>query len=102
MQFRDHPLLKHHGAHSWPPVWTSAKKDSKPVYGEVGILRSVHLSKDTQSNKCFLIIELEPEYFVGTLIVDDESFFRQVIELLQKHINRSIQEIGDLDISHTL
>jgi hypothetical protein len=99
---RDHPLMRHHSAHNWPPVWTQASKNSQTVRGEVGVLRSIHLNLGLELHKIFLIIEHDGEYFIGTLMIDDAAFRRQVRELLQRHIGRSIKEIGDLDMSHTL
>jgi hypothetical protein len=94
--------MKHRGVRNWPPVWTKANKDNKAVQGEVGILRSVHFSDYDESHSFLLIIEHESAYYVGTLIFDDMTFRRQMIDLLQRHIGRSIKEIGALDLSYTL
>jgi hypothetical protein len=94
--------MKHRGVRNWPPVWTKASLDNKAVQGEVGILRSVHFSNYDESHSFLLIIEHESAYYVGTVLFDDITFHRQMIDLLQRHIGRSIKEIGDLDLSYTL
>ena len=101
MHLRDHPLMRHRGVRNWPPVWTKARReDRKTVRGEVGILR--YVQSMTPSDKCYLVIEHEMQYLVGTLIFDDVTFCRQIGNLLREHVGRSITEIGDLDTSSTL
>jgi hypothetical protein len=69
----------------------------KAVNGEVGVLIYVHAAAD--SRKCCLVIEDENENYTGTLIFDDTRVCRQVANLLQHHLGRSIKEIGDLEVS---
>jgi hypothetical protein len=47
-------------------------------------LRSTHLNLGLELDKIFLIIEHDGEYFIGTLMIDDAAFRRQVRELLQR------------------
>jgi hypothetical protein len=46
-------------------------------------------------------MEHENESYTGTLFFDDADSCRQVANLLQRHIGRSIDEIGNLDVSFT-
>jgi hypothetical protein len=102
MRLRDHPLMSHRRGSNWPPVWTKVTENgTKTVRGEVGVLKFVHANAQL-SNKCFLVIEHEREKFVGCLIFDDLQFCAQISMLLRSQSGRSIQEIGDLDISHML
>jgi len=102
MQLREHPLMRHRGSPSWPPVWTQVtEKGTKTVKGEVGVLRYVH-GRPAISNKCFLVIEQQQERYVGCLIFDDLAFCAQITEVLKGHYGRAIKDIGDLDVSQTL
>lgn len=94
--------MRHHGAHNWPPVWRqSTAKDAKFIMGEIGNLAYVHC-RDGPSTKCFLVIEHEGESYVGALLFDDAPFCHHITNLLRQHIGHSIEEIGDLDLSHML
>ena len=103
MLLRDHPLMSCRGVPSWPPtwVWLDGPKEEHPK-GELGILRAVLLSKVSQANRCFPLICYHDSSYLGCLLFDDEAFCRQVIELLKAHCNRSIAEIGSLDVTYTL
>jgi hypothetical protein len=101
MELRDHPLMSFHGPSNWPPVWTQGRQGGKVVRDEVGILRYIH-AYDKVPNKCFLVIEYKEEHYVGTLLFDDVTFGHQITTLLRQHIGRSIEEIGDLDLSYLL
>jgi hypothetical protein len=74
---------------------------TKTVTGEVGILRHV-MTHSRLPNQCYLIIEYEGERYTGCLIMDDIAFLEQLCHLLEFYLGRPIQEIGDLDVSHTL
>ncbi len=39
---------------------------------------------------------------MGCLLFDDHNFCRVVVRLLERCCNRSIAEIGSIDVSHTL
>jgi hypothetical protein len=49
-----------------------------------------------------LTIEHEGFPFMGCLLVSDESFCRQLAQLLQSYRGRSIREVGGMDIGFTL
>ena len=94
--------MSYHGIPNWPPIWTQGtEKSKKTVRGEVGILRYVH-DVNPASNKIYVVIEYEKEHYVGTLIFDDVKFRHQMTGLLQQHVNRPVEEIGDIDLSYTL
>ena len=102
MQLRDHPLMSYRGMSNWPPVWTRTRNnDVKTVRGEIGVLTYVY-SNPQLSSRCFLVIDYEGETYVGALIFESHAFCQQVTDLLWSHMNRSIKEIGDLDLSYTL
>ena len=101
MQLRDHPLMSYHGTRNWPPVWVWIDgREEKCAKGEVGILRSVFLSKLQRADRCFLMIFYEGSSYLGCLLFDDGMFCRQITKLLQGCCNRSIAEIGRLNLSH--
>jgi hypothetical protein len=99
MLVRDHPLNK--GIPSWPPTWTwmDGQEDKRPL-GEIGTLKSVILTKLKPANCCYLYIEHEGSSYAGCF--DDRAFCSQIVELLRSYYNRSIAEIGSLDLSYTL
>jgi hypothetical protein len=103
MKLRTHPLMSYRGVPNWPPtwVWIDGPEESRPK-GEIGILRSVLLSKLQPANRCFLLIFHEDSSYLGCLLFDNEIFCRQITKLLQSYCNHSIAEIGSLNISHTL
>jgi hypothetical protein len=103
MLLRDHPLMSYHGVPSWPPVWTwTDGREKKRQQGEIGILKAVTISNVQPADRCFLYIEHEGSSYIGCLLFDDTSFCGQVAKLLKGYYNRSIAEIGSLDLSSTL
>ena len=103
MLLRDHPLLNHRGIASWPPAWTWTNGlEIRPAKGEIGILREVSLSKVLPADRCFLFIDYEGSSYMGCLLIDDTVFCGKIAKLLHEHCNRSIAEIGNLDLSYTL
>jgi hypothetical protein len=73
MHFRDHPLLKHGKINTWPPAWVNTRNDGKKVLrGEVGVLRDV-IANTFTGKRCFLVIEVEDESYVGALLIDDPA-----------------------------
>jgi hypothetical protein len=98
---REHPLMRRGPISNWPPAWTYPTEEStKTLHGEIGVLRYVH-STSQRSKKCILVIEHNKEHYVGTLSFDDSAFCSQIYALLQHHLDQSIKEIGDLDVSFT-
>ncbi len=68
----------------------------KAVNGEVGVLIYVHAAAD--SRKCYLVIEDKNENYTGTLLFHNARLCRQFADLLQHHLDRSMKEIGDLEV----
>jgi hypothetical protein len=103
MLLRDDPLLSYKRNRSWPPTWTrvDGQENTRPR-GEVGILKEVLLSNISPCDRCFLYIEYKGSTYIGCLLIEDEAFCSQIAELLKRHYNRPMAEIGSLDLSHTL
>ena len=103
LNLRDHPLMSYHGLTNWPPKWTwTGGQSNRHPRGEVGVLRSVVLSQTQPPARCFLYMEHDGSSYMGCLLFDDPNFCRQVATLLEGYGNRSIAEIGAIDLSHTL
>ena len=103
VQLRDHPQMNFAGYANWPPIWVSAagSKTYKKTSGEVGILVAVILN-EAAPDSLFLRMENRTGRYMGCLAFNDHVFCRQLSIFLQDHIGKSIKEIGDLDLSHTL
>ena len=100
---REHPLMSYRGVRSWPPIWTWVAGPSKKyAHGEVGVLKSVTLSKTLPANRCFMYVDYDGSSYIGCLLVDDETFCRQMINVFHAHCNHPIIEIGSLDLSYLL
>lgn len=54
------------------------------------------------SGRCFLVIDYEGEAYVGALIFESHAFCDEITHLLWAQLNRSIIEIGNLNLSYTL
>jgi hypothetical protein len=93
--------MNYHGIRNWPPSWVSTRSlPPEKLNGEIGTLKAVKLY-DLTPNRCFLIIEFQTRRYMGSLLFQDAVFCRQLHDLLQQHLGRSIKEIGDLDLSFT-
>jgi hypothetical protein len=102
MLFRDHPLMVYKGNRSWPPAWLwTAGYDTTHPTGEVGILKAVLRSHIEPHDRCFLVMEHCGAEYVGALLLSDPSFCQEIFEVLSGHVGKTIQEIGDIDLSHT-
>ena len=104
MVLRDHPLLNYHGIPSWPPVWTFVRGPEKkhPRREEIGILKEVTISNIQPADRCFLHIDHEGSIYIGCLLIEDQAFCHQIVELLHGNCDCPIADIGSLDISHLL
>src|SRR5262249_33543404 len=103
MLLRDHPLFRYHGMRSWPPVWLwmSGGYDRNPP-GEVGMRRWVEKSNVLPANRCFLHIAYEDSSYIGCLLCADYAFCTQIVRIMETNLNKTIAEIGSLDISRLL
>jgi len=102
MLLRDHPLMTYRRCPNWPPAWLCTGEYDHHPKGEVGTLKAVFRSDMQPPNRCFLLISHQGSEYLGCLLFDDEPFCRQVMELLKAHCNRSIAEIGSVEVSYTL
>ena len=102
MLLRDHPLMCYQGIPNWPPVWSWTRGgENKYPKGEVGILKTVKLSKIPPVNRFFLEIDYEGSSYISCLFFDDPAFCTRIAKLLRDYCNRPIAEIS-IDPSHTL
>ena len=102
MKLRTHPFMSYRGVSNWPPVWVGTNRRHEPLKGEVGVLKDVIPSQSEGANRFFLVIEDEGLQYVGCLLFQDLSFCRQIYKLLDTHRGDSIEQIGDIDLRHTL
>lgn len=103
VKLSDHPLMtRKSGYANWPPKWTTPHwdEDDKPE-GEVGVLDDVEMHT-LIDNKIFLFMQYRSYRYMGVLAFDDLKFCHAIYSLLQSNLGRTIQEIGDLDLSSTL
>jgi hypothetical protein len=96
-------LLTYRGVRSWPPIWHCLGDglDRHPK-GEVGILREVKVPLLTPFNRCFLVIEYKTNSYMGCIFTNDVVFSTGLGSFLQSHCGESIEQIGSLDMDHTL
>ncbi len=87
---------------NWPPVWTwlGGGEKRQPV-GEVGVLKELSYWPYVR-NRCFLVIDFEGSSYMGCLLFDDEIFCHQIISILKGFIGLRIEQIGALEVGHTL
>jgi hypothetical protein len=88
MLLRDHPPMRYHGLPNWPPSWTWIDGvENKRPQGEVGILKTIELSKVQPANQFFLrieYIEYEKSSYMGCLLFDDHAFCRYISEIFRE------------------
>ena len=103
MKLRDHPLMtRKSGFKTWPPLWTTTRLDpnDKPT-GEIGTLEKVMMN-ELFDNKVFLFVQYQGFRYMGAMHFDDPGFCCAIFTLLNSNVGRSIREIGEIDLSHTL
>jgi hypothetical protein len=93
--------MSHRGVRNWPPRWGITPSDKKPLSGEVGTLERVYDRCQTLQT-VIITMNLYSARYTANLTFDDPAFCKQIYDLLQQNIGRSIEEIGDLDLSFTL
>jgi hypothetical protein len=81
-------------------LWCGGFDNTHPQ-GEVGILKTVFVSSVKPSTSCFLIMEHAGAEYMGELFVSDAAFCMEIYEMLLRHCGKTIQEVGDLDLSDT-
>jgi hypothetical protein len=70
--------------------------------GEVGILRDVIPSTVEPYDRCFLVMEHRDAEYIGALLLSDTAFCREIFGVLVKNRGKTIQEIGSIELAHTL
>jgi hypothetical protein len=94
--------MNYRGQVNWPPVWVHVlSKRIRTLRGEVGILIDSFLRSGIPT-KLLLRMDLNGAPYMGTLLFSDAAFCWQLHDILQQNLGRSIEEIGDLDLSFTL
>ena len=100
MLLRDHPLLTYQSSRSWPPAWLYCRGfDNTHPRGEVGILKNVFVSSFHPSTRCYLIMEHAGGEYMGDLSISDVAFCMQIYAVLLRYCGKTMQEIGDIDLS---
>ena len=82
-------------------VWIrrGGNEHSKNPKGEVGTLLNAIISNLPPYFTCFLVMEHRGTEYIGALLLDDRTFCDDVTKLLKAHRNRSIAEIGSMELS---
>src|SRR5215475_11609485 len=104
MKLRDHPLMVYKGVPSWPPAWLRRvhSYDNTHPTGELGILKDVLPSTLPPPKICFLIIEHCDAEYIGSLLLSDPVFCREIWTILVQNCGNAMRDIGEIDMSHTL
>jgi len=102
MLLRNHPLLTYWNGRSWPPDWLWCEGfDNTHPRGEVGILKTVFVSSVKPSSSCFLVMEHAGAEYLGEFFVSDAAFCLEMYAVLLRNCDKTIQEIGDINLSDT-
>ena len=96
----NHPALTVSGARSWPWFGLALRPNRLKNRGEVGVFTGTVLN-DRIANAIFLKMALAGEPYMGFLSCNDPGFCRQLHDMLQNYIGRTIREIGNLDLGFT-
>src|SRR5262245_19035553 len=102
MKLRDHPLMTYNGAHSWPPVWLQRRGSYENTHptGEVGILKDVLPSILPPQKLCFLTMEHYGAEYIGTLLLSNPVFCREIWTILVQNCGKAIRDIAEIDLSY--
>lgn len=87
--------------HNWPPIWIEKYGDNKILSGEIGVLKHIG-TNPALGNRYYLHITYNQRPYVGSVMFDDADFCAFIGDLLKVNIDRSIEAIGDLDLSGPL
>jgi hypothetical protein len=102
MELRNHPLMSVRGHRSWPPVWVwiGGRPDQHPE-GEIGVLKAVRhtVRPPIRWDRLFLVMEDADALYVGCILLDDEAFCESLFHKLNDHLGKSVEQIGELDVS---
>lgn len=92
MRLRAHPRL----TGKWPPSWTS--RVSRPPKKPRGEQPDKLVSVRELEGAIVFEVEYEGNRFSGYLAIEDMSFRKKLLKVLNKHIYRTIRQIGSIDI----
>jgi hypothetical protein len=103
MWLRNHPRVSYRRVPSWPPtwLWRGGNETTSPK-GELGILKDVIPSTIEPYDRCFLVMEYRGAEYIGALVLSDTAFCRKIFGVLLQNRGKTMQEIGSIDIAHTL
>ena len=90
MKLRNHPLVRD----SRPPSGGGVPAGNKHLRGEVGTLREVRPYSIQPADR-------ERAEYLGVLLIEDHATSANLRVVVQ-YCGRTIIEIGDIDLSHTL
>ena len=91
--------MSYRGIRNWPPKWRTTQPTGEQLpTGEIGILKSVSMYNDSRA-EIVLTIESDHRRYSGSLRFEDPWFCSQVYSLMQRHVEHSIRDLGDLDLS---
>jgi hypothetical protein len=103
MWLRNHPLMSYRSVPSWPPLWLwRAGNDTTNPKGEVGILKDVIPSTIEPYDRCFLVMQHRGAEYIGALLLSDTAFCREIFGVLVHNRGKPIQEIGSVNLRHTV
>jgi len=96
MKLREHPSMTCRKAPNWPPMWLGTDNHEDLTDG-VAILKHV-ITDERHPGRCFLVVELNGQGYVGLLEFDDPRFCVRMSKILAKHAGHRIRDIGDTDL----
>jgi hypothetical protein len=103
--------MTYRGQPNWPPAWLwTGKGPNRRISGEVGVLKEVHIAIDEPDaaysvrpyNRIYLYMECEESTYVGCLLFDTAAACRQIGDILSHQSGKTLQEIGNIDLTHLL
>jgi hypothetical protein len=91
--------MSYHGTCNWPPVWIwiGGLENNYPK-GEAGILKSVAISEIDPCDRLVMFTEYKKSSYAGCVAFDDPTFCKAIATLLNHYCDRSLSEIGSLDM----
>ena len=81
---------------------SGTNNEDKGLGGEIGRVAGVNISRIEPATRIYLIVEEAGETYMGTLLIDDSAFCRQLYAILQDCLGKPTTEVGDIDLSHLL
>jgi hypothetical protein len=82
---------------NWPPSYLTPDYRQELIE-EFGILRAVTLDAQ-MPNRCFLTVEMDGLGYVSWLKFDDFAFRARFVNAVNVHLNKPMQEIGEVEVS---